>query len=183
MKNEKYKISKSTVECYKLRHPSGIYWADITVDAAGEQGRIQIASEFGDWQYFWSSCGVPFKTFLEGLEMDYVARKFGAKDHFDAEYNIKRLKNYVIELRREESIYFETARKIWDELISIEEECTDDVNHFYHLINSTDNLFALYYDGFDICKTYNPGFKQFWKKVWKAFVEELKRESLTPKTT
>ena len=83
MKTENMTIEKTTVECYRLRHSSGM-WADITIDANKETGRIQIASDYGSWQNYWGSCGKPFKLFLQSLDKYYVAGKFGASKWFDA---------------------------------------------------------------------------------------------------
>ena len=77
--NKKYSINKTQCEVYKLRHECGMYWADITVDSGEKSGRIQIASDYGSWQNYWSCCGCSFKEFLTKLDMQYTAGKFGAE--------------------------------------------------------------------------------------------------------
>lgn len=79
----KFSINKNTVEQYKIRHSSGSCWADIVLDSGDGCGRIQIASDFGDWQYYWGSCGCSFKKFLTEIDMGYFAGKVGESDWFD----------------------------------------------------------------------------------------------------
>jgi len=178
MDTQQFKVTKSNVESYKLRHPSGGCWADITIDATGESGRIQIASDFGSWQNFWSHCGMPFKSFLLKVDMDYVARKFSAKSFFDADQNIKSARFQILTSRKEGVIDAEYARCCFDDLKNLEGECTDSATHFHALVNSTENLHHFYYDGgFSAITTYDPGFKHFWKKIWPAFLDELRKES------
>lgn len=83
-----YAVTKTHVECYKLRRPgTGDGWADITLDVNGNAGRIQIASDYGSWEHYWGSCGCPFKEFLINLSKDihYAAGKFGEGKWFDQE--------------------------------------------------------------------------------------------------
>ena len=49
-------VTKSTVEVYKIRS-NEFAWADITIDASGNKGRISIASDYGSWQNYWGACG------------------------------------------------------------------------------------------------------------------------------
>ena len=55
MENQ-YTVTKTTVEKYTIRHSTGRYWADIVLDCGVNSGRIQVASDFGDWQYFFGAC-------------------------------------------------------------------------------------------------------------------------------
>jgi hypothetical protein len=81
----KYIIEKAQCEVYMLRlRKGGGYWADITLHCHNNAGCIQIASDYGRWQYYWGACGCPFKEFLTELnDMEYVASKFGAKNMDD----------------------------------------------------------------------------------------------------
>ncbi len=184
MSSVKFTIEKSNAEYYKIRHLSGCYWADITIVASGESGRIQIASDFGDWQNFWSHCGMSFKKFLLKVDMDYVARKFGAKNYFDADFNIDQLKKEVINMRRNENLSATAARDIWDEIKSdLVDECSNNADHYINIIHQTEHIVHLYYDGYDVHKTYDPGFLQFWQKIWPVFLSELEKEISTPAIT
>lgn len=170
-----YEIIKSTVECYKLRHTSGMYWADINVDAKDKTGRIQIASDYGDWQFYWSSCGSTFKQFLTELNIEYVAGKFGEGRHFDITRTIKLNKEIVLEHRKEESISAIQARTMWTELEELENYC-DTEKEFYNEWYNKEELPKFFEEMPDTVDGINPRFKVFWDNCWSVFCEELKKE-------
>lgn len=167
--SDKYTISKSTVECYKIRHTSGMYWADISVDANGKQGRITIASDFGSWQNYWGACGSNFKEFLCGLDQHYVAGKFGADKHFDADATVKSYRETMATLsRRDKDIVLLEINHLADNYAHKDE--------FMMALNDMPGIKGMYEGCPDFVYTITPGFKQFWEKVWPVFVEELKKE-------
>lgn len=170
MKEDKYTIKKTNVECYKLRFKAGFAWADITIDAADRTGRIQIASDYGSWEYYWGACGIEFKEFLVGLNISYAAGKFGEDKWFDQIKTIEalkiRIKEYTIEKEElyelnlelsnleDSSCKEEFTAKMWlsDKIMEMEDHCPDMIN--------------------DI----SPSFKDFWNKIWLLFIDELKKE-------
>jgi hypothetical protein len=179
MKNiEDYTVTKSTVECYKIRHPSGMYWADITIDASDRSGRIQIASDFGDYQRYWGACGKSFKEFLCSLDMHYAAGKFGANDWFDHDKTIRGYKLSVIEYRRNESISKEEARKIYDEINDVDTKggCTTS-NELVNYISGKDALMEFFDYMPEVTRDITPQFRKFWATAWVVFINELKREA------
>lgn len=172
-----YKITKSTVECYKIRQDKGFYWADIVVDHNGNKGRISIASDFGSYQYYWGACGSSFKEFLCGIGIDYAAAKFGAGRWFDLEKTIKMYKEGILEYRRMDRMDKDYARKLFNSIKKVHENCDGSGEEtFYAEMQRHDELMK-YYDwmptvGYDI----TPQFKNFWKELWPVFVGELKNE-------
>lgn len=99
----KVAVSKSQIQCYKFRAKNMSWtWADISIDDNGESGRIQIASDFGDWQYYWSACGMPFKKFLSELNIDYMAGKMGAGKFFDHDATLDLYRKETIKDKRKE---------------------------------------------------------------------------------
>lgn len=171
---QNYTITKSNVECYKLRHQSGIYWADITIDSRETTGRIQIASDFGSWQNYWGACGKSFKEFLTTLDMHYFAGKVGATGWFDLNKTIVQYKEYVLSERRKEFIEADSARKMFDEIKSLFEITTSE---FY---NHMSNECPILMEHFDYCPDtvtdVTPEFRKFWEMVWGVFVNVLKEE-------
>lgn len=168
-------ITKKVVECYQLRgvnQSSG--WADITIDAAGSRGRVSISSDYGSYQNYWNSCGKPFKKFLLDLNMEYAADKFGADRHFDHAGTMEIYRLSVLERRRSEGISKEKARKVWDEIKSLN-TCWYEED-FKSKLNECSNLLAY----FDWCPEFSrgvtPRFKKFWKECWLVLCEELKKE-------
>lgn len=174
-KIKKYEITKSTVECYKLRHASGMYWADITVDAKDKTGRIQIASDYGDWQYYWGACGSSFKQFLTELNMEYVAGKFGEGRHFDIAATIKLNKRLVLEHRKDESISAIQARGMFTELNELG-NYYDTEKEFYNDWYNKEELPKFFEEFPDTVSGVSPRFVIFWDNCWAAFIEELKKE-------
>jgi hypothetical protein len=171
---KQFTITKSTVECYKIRHESAMYWADITIDANGTTGRIQIASDYGSWQNYWGACGKSFKEFLCGLDKHYVAGKFGAGQWFDLEKTIRHFKRNILEYRRGEELSAEKARQIWDELKQnfdsnlsgflqqLENNCEYTMNHFDW---SPDLIYGI-----------DPSFEKFWNELWPVFINTIREE-------
>lgn len=173
--DDKFSMIKTVVECYKIRHNSGMYWADITIDGNHKNsGRIQIASDYGDWQYYWGACGESFKEFLIHLNIDYVAGKFGEDHWVDVDKTIKMYKNYVLESRRKEYFTAEFARIIYDE-ITYASDANDgqlaDVIHTYcpTLLREFDYCP-------DLCYSISPLFRKFWDELWSILIETFKKE-------
>lgn len=173
---ENYTIKKSTVECYKIRHPKKDYWADITIDTdGGREGRIQIASDFGAWQYFWGAAGPSFKQFLTGLNIDYVASKFGADGWFDLEKTLKDFKERIKEFGGDKEWTKEALKEIdfLDRNSSCKEECI-------HLLMTDCPKIMEMYDGMPELSSNNnnPLFIRFWNELWPVFIQELRTELL-----
>lgn len=174
MEKGKYTIEKSTVECYKIRHESGMYWADITVDSMGNKGRISISSDFGNYANFWGACGHSFKEFLTELNLYYAADKFGADKWFDLDKTINGYKQRVLEQRRNDEINEVFAREIWDEIKELDQSSSK--GEFEGMIWNSPKILSF----FDHCPEMNygitPQFKRLWSTVWQIFIETIKLE-------
>lgn len=171
---ENYTITKSTVECYKIRHPKLLYWADITVDHNGSKGRIQIASDFGDYQYYWGACGCSFKEFLCKIGIDYAACKFGADRCFDSEATITSYKETIIQYRRCGNLSDVEARKLFNEIKNLED--TSSENEFCAHLSHTNTLMDFFDWHPTLVRTITPQFKKFWNQIWPIFTTQLKNE-------
>jgi len=170
MEQKSFSLTKITVECYKIRQLGGLLWADITVDPSENSGRIQIASDYGSWEYYWGSCGEGFKKFLTGLDIHYAAGKFGEGRWFDQEATINGLKKSVKEYdgtKREKGVMV-------NEIASLE-YCMNQ-NTFIHMAYDCKTLHKLWDSGPDIETGISPSFLNFWEKLWPVFIDELKKE-------
>jgi hypothetical protein len=176
MEKSEFTIDKTTVECYKIRHRSGMYWADINVDSMGTKGRISIASDFGKYSYFWGACGCSFKEFLMDLPMEYAADKFDADRWFDLEATISSYKRNVLESRRSEDIDAELARSIYDEIKDLQ-QCSNE-NEFTGMMWNQHCLMQYYDNCPELYRTMTPLFRRFWENVWPVFIDQLKSEKL-----
>lgn len=182
-KLEEFSIAKSTVECYKIRHSSGMYWADITIDTApgSRQGRIQIASDYGDYQYYWGACGNSFKEFLTKLGIDYAASKFGADRWIDIDATVKSFKIDVIRNYRDYTLTKQEARELFDEIKELEENCCGGYdNDFNHYISNSDKLIEFYDYHPSAVHDITPQFKKFWNTCWQVFLNQIKSEETVP---
>jgi hypothetical protein len=166
---QKFTVSKSTVECYKIRHANGMYWADITIDAKDKTGRIQIASDFGDWQNYWGACGTDFKTFLASLDKYYAGDKFNADRWFDHAKTLAGFRSHLDDVPKTDRT---TARKEIKEL----EDYVHEEEFKAHLYDC-DTLMRLFDNCPDIVRGLTPGFLRFWEMIWPVLLNEFKQET------
>lgn len=171
----KPEITKTQVQCYKIRYPNGSYWADITLDIGDYSGRISISSDYGNWANYWGSCGKDFKDFLCKIGIDYFAGKIGEDRFFDLEATLQMYKRNIIHLRKMENISFNEAREMFDQIIELNEASCQ--QEFINMMFDRKSLIDLYDGCPDTVSTISPMFKRFWEKPWKDFIECLKQET------
>ena len=173
--NKNFKTTKSTVECYKIRGTKSGVWADITIDANEKAGRLQIASDYGSWQYYWGSCGLNFKDFLISLNIDYVANKFGEGNWFDLDKTISNLESNIKEFTQYDTIQ-DLKNELLEELKNLEESSGKD--EFVHKMWNSPKIMDMADGTPNLETSISPQFQNFWKILWQVFKEELKAESL-----
>jgi len=170
-------IRKNTVEVYKIRNKTSLGWADITIDDNGNAGRISIASDYGSWQHYWGACGVPFKTFLDQIGIDYAACKFKADEYFDMDGSINEMKEIIIDCRKRESISETYARELFDKVKEIEDEQPSQVM-YVSLLSQAVDLLRFFDHSPPVRKIISPGFRRFWEEVWGPFMAHLTAEKI-----
>ncbi|RPD45477.1 hypothetical protein DNI29_19035 [Hymenobacter sediminis] len=172
-----FKVTKSTVELYKFRHESGCYWADITIDACGTTGRINISSDYGNWSNYWGACGCPFKQFLSQIGYDYAASKFGVEEWVDVDGTLRFYKELLVSYRRDETLAAEEARDIYNEINSLRSEnrhtLVQEVTGSAYLMKFLNRMCGMP----EFIYMPSPQFKDFWKNIWPALLAEFKREA------
>lgn len=168
-------VTKETAEVYKFRNLPQLGWADITISSVGPaHGRIQIASDYGDFQYFWSHCGMPFKKFLGKIGIEYAASKFRQDSWFDHEGTMKRFREDAAQSRREGSLSREKFKEIRRELKWLEDEHHESG---FNLALAQCPAIMRYYDHIpDFRYTITPQFRYFWKTVWPLLLAEFEKE-------
>lgn len=162
-------ITKSQVEVYKIRS-NEFAWADITIDASGNKGRISIASDYGSWQNYWGACGESFKQFLQGLNIDYAANKFGADRWFDLDGTIK-----YLEERIQDYSTGDDKEGLLNELNDLKD--TSGKEEFIHVIQNCDSIMEMEDHMPDLNYSIEPSFKSFWNELWPELLREFKKES------
>lgn len=166
----KFTTEKTTVELYKIRGGNGSY-ADITIDAKDNTGRISISSDFGTWSYFWGACGEEFKPFLTGLDIDYAAGKFGENKWFDYEATMSGLKRRIGDYGKTD-----LCDGLFSELNFLKGR--EEVGDFMATIRQCREIMELEDNMPDMVLTISPGFRKFWETLWKHFTFELRKELL-----
>lgn len=167
---KKYSVTKSLIECYKIKQNNNFGWANIVVDAMDETGRIQIASDYGSWQYYWGSCGYSFKKFLIKLDQHYAANKFGEANWFDLEKTVERLKKRIKEYTSDK----EERKSLMNEINDLEQSsCKSEFEQKMwmctKIMNMEDNCPEFSY-------SISPAFTMFWKEIWPVFIDVLQKE-------
>ena len=166
-------IKKSQVDVYKYKCSEG--WANITIDASEQQGRISIASSHGNWSNYWGYCGKTLEKFLCQIDMYYAASKFGCSNFFDGEASVRGVKRDLLQLRREDPniVSKEIARDAWEEIYSL--EGIDTADHFYTTYHHTHTLSTILSPDCPTIHTkVHPQFEYFWKNIWCHFIDYLK---------
>lgn len=168
-KESQYTVSKSSVELYRFRHPSGMFWADITIDANKNGGRISIASDFGNYSNYWGAAGCDFKQFLGEISIDYAADKFDADRWFDHQATLELYRIYAREVEDKD-----LRNLIYREIKSL-----DDYNQkepFLHELMNSRNLVRLFDGCPEIEYTIKPQFKRLWNEVWPEMIKAFNAE-------
>jgi len=173
-KEEKFTIKKSAVECYKIRHSRGMKWADITIDSNEKGGRISIASDCGSWQYYWNACNESFKSFLIGLDIHYVAGKFGCSNWFDIEKTISEYTAVITENINDAYLSKDDGEEALEEVKSLS-ACANQEEFFRELGNCS-QIMRLYDHCPGVIYGINPAFRNFWTLIWPEFINEIKCE-------
>lgn len=168
---QSYTVTKTTVECYKLRHSSGMYWADITIDETGPNaGRIAIASDFGSWNTSWNAMGGTLKEFLPKCDIGYLCKNFASRTHFNADATIEGLKKTLIEHVRQGHTDIKGARPVFDQIV----ECEGYYHkaEFEHFIYNQRELMG-YFETPELIMEYDPGLVRFFDMVWPEFIKAI----------
>jgi len=171
-----YNVKKSQATVYQFREKgTGFNWADITITEGETRGfRIQIASDYGDWQYFWGAPGGGWRKFLTTITKEYVADKFGEDEEFNLEATLKSIRSCVAEDLEEGNIEPDYHKELLEEIETLENDCGDHKDSFYHLVYSEcPKLEELQPN--TVTKISHL-FERFWNEVWQEFKMILTNE-------
>jgi len=114
---------------------------------------------------------MPFKEFLISLNISYMAGKFGANRHFNAESTLKHYRDQINECVSDKDektnllIEVESLRGI------------DNENEFALAVSTQcDNLMAYFDHCPEMVREICPLFRRFYNEVWPVFLEHIKNE-------
>lgn len=181
-----HRLEKTTSEVYTIRFDNHSDWF-VQATIIEDRGYLALHTSHGDWQYRWCSPGIPFKKFLTSIDGDYLMRKLGLRTYFEGEETVNRIKQDIIEKRKELDISAEEARSFMDMIKPKKRSVlnyrfsTSSVGEFYRSFDEgvgrelvekiyEDITYVPCYVGYD------PSLKFFISDLWPSFIEELKKE-------
>lgn len=177
-------VNRTIAEKYTIRNENNNWLASIFLD--DELGQISVQSDYGSYSYWWTKTGrgtETLKEFLSRANSDYVMDKFGyggKNDHFYSSKTIDKIRQEILETRKNRRITKKEARDCFYEL----DEVDDDYNTSQELYTELDRwattTMELIYNNspYDIpwVNDTHPQLKAFMDKVWPLFIEEIKKE-------
>lgn len=168
-------FTKVSAECYHVRTKCGWGWATFIVR---DNGQVFIASDYGNWFYWWSHHGGPsIKHFLIDIGDDYLRGKLGGRrDHFNGEASLSEAKRIVLERRHRGSLDKAAARDAWDALAREVDEMGSAETFARSILDNAALRDQFDYGGLPIVMEDDPQLVAFVERLWPLFVAELRRE-------
>lgn len=95
-------------------------WFVVFID---EIGCVSIQSDYGDYAYRWSSFGEDIRTFLMQCDQSYLINKFtlGWPQISKGEKSTRRIKESILDERRQGAISKQEARDLYDAVPDLED--------------------------------------------------------------
>jgi hypothetical protein len=177
------KVTRSQTETYKV-YIDNRWQATIMIEDSS--GLLSIQSEYGHFSHYWGtggrSAGNTFKQELLRFGLDYVQNKLSYNDDlghwFNFDETVKRIRQDILEKRRERRIESPDARVLWYEADNLEECKTS--SEFAHQLFAKYSLMTELYDGdylaIPIITETHPRLRKFMEVVYPIFKAELAKE-------
>lgn len=175
-------ITKKSVEVYQLRRfKDSSIWADIYIDENkdGTGGALSIRSDYGDWSYYWGSCGETLKEFICRIDNGYLMGKLARRDEFDYDRWKNDAQEKIKYNLQEKNIDGKKCDELMQDLEDLDQEGFRSEEGLYVYLRETDNkLFSFFGDieSFPRGNDYPIGLKMFIENIWMPFIQELKKE-------
>ena len=158
---------------YYVPNIDGEGWGIFVLDSTGF---FSAVTDYGNCAFRWSSTGTKdFREFMKGSPSYYINKLFGEGKEYQGDQTVEKIKRYIIECRREDSLTEEQARHEWD------------------LMDQNDNLYSIsdftrYYDSTnldDVGEFYTMGYSAsvmaFGKVLLPRLFEMIKDDLATEK--
>ena len=172
-------ITTTTAQVYKLRFDNG-YYAHFTFDETSErEGRISVASSHGNWSAYWGAMSYPIKTFVQNLDIQYLAQNFGVREVYDPKATQEAFRNIVIELVETNEITLSDAT-IMHKSINNDIDWGDEAIFRGTFGGYAMDRMSAIYNGFtphEYIQTSLPhSFTDFFENIWKPFMNHLENQ-------
>lgn len=185
-------ITKKNTETYTLRGDKCL-WAKINLECGEESVNVMISSDYGEYNYYWGSCGMDPKQFLIKLNWHYCMKKLmqGTDNMYEPDWSERKksFKELVIALRKEYRVEKELIRKQWDRMIEIFDDCGNSIDLYYTKVINEElfwqDEYPLFYDVDSIPedRKLQPQVMRFWNDLWTPFIMHLKEETVIKNKT
>lgn len=159
---------------YRIRVPGRWGWARIWIT---NDYSISVLSDFGNFGYWWAPEAQEFRRFLIRISSDsyegYLYNKFtsGRRTVCDADASLKRIKQHILDYRRDRHYTREFARAEWDLI----HQCQDLNEHervdWYDSTQLSDAHELLAYEPDNAHQI-----RAFLKDIWPLFIASLEEE-------
>lgn len=170
---------------YRLTCENGRWLADVVLRS---DGFFAAASDWGNYAFRWTHPGMEFRKFIVGLEKspDYVCGKLARRDWYDGEATLRRIRERILQGRREQAISDLRARTEWDLLKEVLSTfgSSEDVRSIKEMDLPT---FVRWHDqtglhdASEICAyNYRPDARSFCREVMPRLAEAIRAELAPP---
>ncbi|WP_157641874.1 hypothetical protein [Burkholderia ubonensis] len=185
--------SKSTCDIYRV-WSKGEYATfcldEWSWDALGDPsrrrygGELLVHSSFGQFCHTWNSCAVPFKQFLLGIGFDSFMTKCLGDDYlvFDGGASVKKVKQAILQNRREEGLSAEDARELWDEVDMVSETAEDSEAGFHIALADVCGEETIGSSSDYVVRVPSSQAEGFWRELWPEFKAMLETALNAPAT-
>lgn len=148
----------------------GFGWFVVFID---EIGCVSIQSDYGDYAYRWSSFGDDVRTFLMQCNESYLINKFtqGWPQVSKGKKSIQRIKESILDERRQKALSKEKARGLYDAI-------PDYLEDGFRLNDITDDELADWIVSGDygtlVCEKELGQIRAFFEKCWPDILKHMK---------
>lgn len=180
MEEPQLKVTYHTHAAEVITIHVGYEWGFFVVDE--QVGLFNAQTSFGDFNHIWSHRGSQtLKQFLLDLDYSY----FMGKTHptrgmvYDKAASVKRMKERILQYRRERVIDLAEARAAREAIERIDtldgDIGSEDV--FLHLCYDDRDIYALMQGDFEgvAVKVRDPQCEGFWTRLWPHFIDHISK--------
>jgi hypothetical protein len=168
-----YRTHAAEVITLRVNHE----WGFFLVDEA--TGLFHAQTSHGDFSYIWSHHGcASLKAFLSKLDYDYFMGKCHPKRgrRFDKELTVKRMRERILEYRKQQHISLQEARYARSAMIELD-RLADSHTHeqvFFHMAYDNEDIHRAMddFDGLAV-NVRDPQCEGFWDKLWPHFIDKI----------
>lgn len=160
-----------TVWIYKLRDERGHWLARVVMTS---DGYFSTVSDYGNYAFWWHAFEGDFRAFFAQCDDGYVLGKLAKRDYYDGEATRTRIREHILEYRRDGWLSKDRAREEWDLLNRCGVDSREDFARWYDETKFDDAAEFAKYD-------HEPDARMFAERVLPVLREALRKEMAAEK--